>query len=293
MPPLVFPPEETDGDEIPPEISDSNPETPDTAHYLRKDDFYTLLLAGADNGYGGSDTIILASFDAVNKRVYGVSIPRDTKARIGNAYHKINAAYRAGGMALLSSTLSEQFGIPIDYTIEVRLDGFAKLIDEIGGVEFDVPMDMDYDDEAQDLYIHVSKGLQLLDGETALKVVRFRHNNDGTGYGNEDLGRIATQQNFLKAVARKLLSTQSLFKVDDFARIFRDCVKTELSVWNLMWFGKQAMSIGMDGIAFSTMPGSWTYPYIYTDKAAALDVINERLNPYKEDRLPEDLHIPD
>ena len=57
-------------------------------------------------------------------------------------------------------------------------------------------MNMDYDDPLQDLSIHFPKGMRHLDGAEALKVVRFRHNNDGTGYGSEDVGRMATQQNF-------------------------------------------------------------------------------------------------
>lgn len=289
LPPIVFPPaEEEEGS--PPLPAASAPGT--AAHQKRKKDFYTILIAGADQNNGGSDTIILAGFDAVNDRLYGLSIPRDTKTTAAGSIRKINAAYRIGGMPLLSSTVSSHLGLPIDYTVEVDLEGFAALVDAIGGVEFDVPLDMDYDDEMQDLYIHVPKGLQLLDGETALKVVRFRHNNDGTGYGNEDLGRIATQQNFLRAVAKKLLSPQSLFKLDECAKIFRQYVNTELTVRNLMWFGREALAIGVEGIDFSTLPGSWKYPYIYTDKEAALAVINAHLNPYEEDRRMEDLRIP-
>ena len=292
LPPLVFPPEE-DEEESPPVIAEDTAVPSDETHTIRKDNFYTILLAGADKGYGGSDTIILLSIDAENNRLYGVSIPRDTKAIIGGKSQKINAAYQLGRMPLLSSTISDQLGIPIDFTMEVQLDGFSRLVDAIGGVEFDVPLDMNYDDEAQDLYIHVSKGLQLLDGETALQVVRFRHNNDGTGYGSEDLGRIATQQNFLKAVARKLLTLRGLLQLKELAKVFEECVNTELTVRNLLWLGQEVLSIGMEGIEFSTMPGSWKYPYIYTDKAAALELINAHLNPYQEDRLPEDLHIPD
>lgn len=258
----------------------------------RKDGFYNILVAGADDHNGGSDTVILVSVDAKSHRIFGVSVPRDTKAVIGGKPYKINAAYKIGGMRRLAETVSEQMAIPIDYTVEVDLNGFAALIDAVGGVVFDVPLDMDYEDPKQNLSIHVSKGVQRLDGETALKVVRFRHNSDGTGYPDQDLGRIRTQQNFLKAAAKSMLSLSNLTKISDFVRIFQKCVKTELTAPNIAWLLREALSAGSDGIQFATLPGTWKSPYIYTDAESALELINAHLNPYKEDRTLADLQFP-
>ena len=72
----------------------------------------------------------------------------------------------------------------MDFTVTVDLDGFAALVNAIGGVDFEVPISMNYDDPYQDLHIHFSAGMQHLSGAEALKVVRFRHNNDGSGYGS-------------------------------------------------------------------------------------------------------------
>ncbi len=258
----------------------------------RKDGFYTILLAGVDDHNGGSDTVILLSVDSKQHRAFGLSIPRDTKAVLNGRPYKMNAAYKMGGMPLLARTISEQMSIPVDYTVEIDLAGFAAVIDAIGGVDFEVPLDMNYEDPAQNLEIHVAQGLQHLDGETALKVVRFRHNSDGSGYGDEDLGRIRTQQNFLKAAAKRLLSLNSLTKLDDMARIFQKYVKTDLTLLNLAWLGREAAQAGADGIQFATLPGTWKSPYIYTDAEKALAIINERLNPYLEDRTLDDLKFP-
>ncbi len=258
----------------------------------RKEKFYTFLLAGVDDGNGGSDTIIFASLDAVNKRFYGVSIPRDTKAIVNGKAYKINAAYKIGGMDLLARTVSDQFGVPVDFTIEIDLTGFSALIDAIGGVEFDVPLDMDYDDPEQNLEIHVKAGLQNLDGETALKVVRFRHNNDGSGYGNEDLGRIETQQRFLKTTAKKILSPSGVLKIDNLIQVFQRYVKTNLTVSNLAWLAREIFAIGPEHIQFSTLQGVWKSPYIYPDPDAALYFINEYFNPYQEKLTRQDLHFP-
>lgn len=161
------------------------------------------------------------------------------------------------------------------------------LVDAIGGVPFDVPINMNYEDPYQDLYIHISKGYQTLSGAEALKVVRFRE-----GYASQDIGRMETQQKFLKAVAKKMLTVENLDKVDDFVKIFNTYVETDLTLGNLAWLGKEAISMGADAITFSTLPGEWHSPYIYLAPEATLTLVNESLNPYVEDRVMEDLNIP-
>ena len=257
------------------------------SHRERKPNFYTILVSGLDNHNGGSDTNILVAVDAENNKIHGVSIPRDTKAVINGKNHKINFAYNSGGIDLLAQTLTDQLGIPVDYTVCVDLQGFVALVDAIGGVPFDVPIDMNYEDPYQDLYIHIPKGYQTLSGTNALKVVRFRE-----GYASQDLGRMETQQKFLKAVAKKMLTVENLDKVDDFVKIFNTYVETDLTLGNLGWLGKEAISMGADAITFSTLPGEWHSPYIYLDPEATLTLVNESLNPYVEDRVMEDLNIP-
>ena len=263
------------------------------SHLERKGGFYTILLSGLDDDNGGSDTNILMAVDTVNGYVYGVSIPRDSKAIIGGKAHKINYAYNKGGTELLASTVSEQLGIPVDYTVCVNLQGFTALVDAIGGVDFEVPINMDYDDPIQGLSIHFKKGMQHLSGADALRVVRFRHNSDGTGYGSEDLGRMQTQQKFLKAVAKKMLSFENLISNPrKYAEIFGQYVDTDLSVTDLAWFGMQVLGMGVDKIDFSTLPNEWKSPYIYLDPDETLALVNTYLNPYVEDRTAEDLNLP-
>ena len=193
---------------------------------------------------------------------------------------------------MLADTISQQLGIPVDFTVTVDLDGFEALVDAIDGVDFNVPINMDYDDPYQDLHIHFSAGMQHLTGEEALKVVRFRHNNDGSGYGSEDIGRMQTQQSFLKAVAQQTLTLSNLDKLDQFVKIFQQYVDTDLTLGNLAWLGKEAISMGAENISFSTLPNEWRSPYIYLDKEEVLTLVNTYLNPYVEDRTMEDLDIP-
>lgn len=258
----------------------------------RKQYCYTILLSGIDNDAGGSDTNILMRFDAVNKTIDLVSLPRDTLMRNG---HKLNYSYAKGGTQMLRDEIAALLGIPVDFSVSVDLKGFIELVDQIGGVDFDVPINMDYDDPYQDLHIHFQKGMQHLDGQQAMEVVRFRHNNDNTGYGGrQDIGRIGTQQAFLKAVAQKLLKAEN---VPAMAEVFLKYVKTDLTLGNLVWLGNEALNMGgMDAVSFHTLPGDGTGFYkgasVYVlDADAMLELVNSALNPYAEDISAEDMDI--
>jgi len=176
----------------------------------------------------------------------------------------------------------------VDYTVLVNLKAFQALVDAIDGVDFYIPINMDYEDPYQNLSIHFSKGMRHLTGAEALKVVRFRE-----GYASQDIGRMQTQQDFLKAVAKKMLTPASLTKLDDFCKIFAQYVKTDLTVGNLAWLGSEVIGMGAESIQFSTLPGEWKSPYIYLDQEEVLALVNQYLNPYTEDRTAEDLNIPD
>lgn len=273
-------------------VSSEDPSAPDTSRE-RKKDFFTILVSGVDDGNGGSDTNILVGFDAEGDTISCVSIPRDSGMYVNGKGRKINSAYNLGGTELLADSVSDALGIPVDFTVEVDLTAFVQLVDAIGGVDFDVPVNMDYDDPYQDLHIHLSKGYQHLDGKDAINVVRFRHNNDGSGYGTEDIGRIGTQQAFLKAVAKKMLTLSNVNKVGTFAKIFRENVDTDLSAENLAWLGKEAVAMGLDKLSFSTLPGEWSsrLNLWVLDPEETLNMVNTSLNPYAADRTAEDLHL--
>ena len=259
----------------------------------RKEYCYTILVSGLDDDNGGSDTNILVRFDAVGKSIDLVSLPRDTLLNHEWASNKLNFAYAKGGTELLRTEIENLLGIPVDFYVTVNLKGFIALVDQIGGVDFDVPVDMDYDDPYQDLHIHYKKGLQHLNGQQAMEVVRWRKNNDGVGYATADIGRIETQQAFLTQVAKQLLKIDN---VPAMAQVFFKYVKTDLTVGNLVWLGTEALGMGMDAVSFHTLPGDGTGYYrkesVYVlDPEATLTLVNEALNPYNEPITLEDMDI--
>ncbi len=245
---------------------------------------YTFLLAASDQSSGNADTIMVVTYDVPNGTVGVVSIPRDTLVK--RKMPKINAAYVGkDGATTLRDVVSDLVGFPIDYYITVDIKAFKALVNEVDGVDFYIPCDMDYDDPTQDLYIHYKEGMQHLDGAQALEIVRFRHNNDGSGY--TDVGRSQTQQKMLVAIAKKVLSFSSIPKFNSFVDIFTQYVKTDLSASDIAYFASNALTVDLStSLSTGTLPGDGTAKYkgvswcyrLYPEEC--LDMLNQTVNPY-------------
>ena len=271
-------PHETEQPEEEPE-----PDVPTEQPKALQDGVYNILICGTDDDGTRTDTIIIAHLDANDHTVALLSIPRDTPvATGGGGLMKINSVYAGGGkdgMERLAARLKDLLGFPVDGYVLVDLEAFQKTVDLVGGVEFDVPMDMNYEDPSQNLYIHLQKGLQTLDGEQAMGLVRFRK-----GYATQDIQRTQTQQQFLKALAKQCLSVSSLTKLREFADIFSQYVTTNLTTGNMVWFGKELLSCDFDNMKTYTAEGEGamingaSYYPLYAGKL--LSVVNEAFNPY-------------
>ena len=276
----------------------------------RKEDFYTFLVVGRDTGGGGNtDTILLVAYDVANQELNVMSIPRDTMVNVPWDIKRINSVYNMygggdKGIQALYKEVSQLVGFVPDYEVVVEWDAVGELVEAIGGVYFDVPRNMNYDDPTQNLHIHINKGYQLLDGEMAMGVLRWRQNNDGSGYVNGDIGRIATQQAFLKAVVSQCLQIKNVTKIQEFAKVFTNNVQTDLTLGNLVWFAEQAIFGGltMEKVNFITLPGNYTgyawsrfylnnQSYVLPDAEELIQIVNESFNPYLEDRTVSQLDI--
>lgn len=273
----------------------------------KSEDYYTVLILGRDTGGGGNtDTMLLASYDVTNQKATVMSIPRDTMVNVSWDVKKINSVYNMygggeKGIQALYKEIAQLVGFEPDYQVIVEWEAVGEIVDAMGGVYFDVPRDMDYEDPYQDLSIHLDKGYQKLNGEQAMGVVRFR---DGVnGYANGDIGRIETQQAFLKAVIEQMLQIQNVTKINQFAKVFQENVTTDLSFQNILWFAQQAIFGGLkvENVNFVTMPykgvSAWSRSYSqnlsYVVPVAddLLELVNNDLSPFKEVFTLSDLDI--
>lgn len=279
--------------------NDFSAEPDDEQGAERKEECYTFLLVASDQVSGNADTIILVTYDVNEKFIGMVSIPRDTLINPEDGfskYPKINSAYLRG-IDNLKSAVSDLLGIPIDYYVTVDTMGFIKLVDAIGGIDFNVPIHMYYEDPVQDLYIYFEPGLQHLDGEDALKVCRLRMNSDGTiAYPDYDIGRTRTQQNVLLAVAKKMINQPQAIK--EYVGILNAYVDTDLSLGNILWLLESVVKIDMESdVQTATLPGDGTVSFGNTKYCyqlfpeEVLQIVNDIANPYSESLRLDDLNI--
>ena len=234
---------------------------------------FTVLIMGVseDISVKLTDTIIVASYNPKTQKATLLSIPRDTfvgaNKNKATSYDKINALYQTKTKEKDTSpektlaAVNKITGLNITYYVVVSNNALVQLVDAIGGVEYDVPIDMDYDDSSQDLYIHLKKGYQKLNGEQAEWLVRFRHNNNGTSYpssyGNNDLGRMRTQREFLKVVAKQMIQLKNITKIGTFIDIFKENVQTNISNWSLMKdYIPYMVDFDIENIQTETLPGT-------------------------------------
>ena len=269
----------------------------------RRDYVYNILLAGTDAEGYRTDVMMVMSYDTVEQKVGVVSIPRDTITRRDSGNVKL--VYGSGGVEQRVEDISSMLGIPIDYYVQVNLQGFITLVDYLGGVELDIPLDMNYDDPTpgQDLHIHFTKGTHLLSGQEAMEAVRYRHDNtDSPNYeANQwysDVQRTQLQQQLLTNLAKKVLSWDSLTKITGFVEIFNENVETDLSLNEMLWFAQKALGLDPStGVETQTLEGrgdayyqgqSWCFEL---DPEKAVETVNRLINPYTRDLTLEDMDI--
>ena len=281
---------------------------PNVAKSGRKDGFYTFLVAGRDVASGSTDTILLFTFDTQNKVLKALSIPRDTMINTSSSSKRINSVYARNrgssdlpetervkrGMTALKQEVSKITGVYPDFYVFLEWEAVGELVDALGGVYFDVPFDMDYDDPYQDLHIHQKAGYRKLNGDDAMQVVRWRKNNTGNSGG--DVARIKVQQAFLSAVLDQCLQPSTLLKAPSLAQIFLDNVESDLSIGNILAFAQ--LAVGMDpenDVSFTTMPYASAW-YNGASMVTAVEdellvILNDGINPYVDEIQSSDLQL--
>ena len=293
-PPVV----EQPGQEDP--VQPVDPEEPAVEPLERREGVYNVLLAGTDAEGYRTDTMMVLSYDTKAQTVGVVSVPRDTLIdRSGSESPKL--VYGKGGVEQRVKDISDMLGVPIDYYIKVNLRGFVAVVDYLGGVDFYVPCDMNYDDPYQDLHIHFKEGMQHLDGQEVMEVARFRQNNkdeNGNATGYWDTGRTETQQKLLIALAKKVLSWNSLTKINGFVEIFNEYVSTNLSLTDMLYFASQAIYVDTaSGVQTATLTGDGDVRHkgqsycFQLDEQSTLDTVNALINPYTRDLTLDELNI--
>lgn len=214
----------------------------------------TCLFLGVNGNL--TDFIMLGQYNPNTREIALLSIPRDTNVGNNSVDGKINSAYSSRGMDKLKKQVTEITGIEIDYHVLFKTKILRQVVDKIGGVTVDVPINMNYDDPYQNLYIHLKKGTQKLTGSQAEQFCRFRKNNDGSGYPGGDVERTKAQQKFIKAFIAELLKVDNVSKIPDLINIVLEGTKTNVTLDVAKEYIDDVIALKTDRITTNTLPGS-------------------------------------
>ncbi|WP_100616810.1 LCP family protein [Bacillus cereus] len=194
---------------------------------------FTILIMGiedyaTDGQNGRTDSLMFATVNPKTKKISLMSIPRDSRVPIvgKGKEDKINAAHAYGGEEMAIKTVEGFLKVPVDHYIKIDFQGFKGIVDAVGGVTVDVPFDF-WERSDVDYYkkIQFKQGQQNLNGEEALAYVRMRKQDP-----NGDYGRAARQRQLLAAVAHKLNSTSTVFKIKDLTAVVGKYIKTDIPI---------------------------------------------------------------
>jgi LCP family protein required for cell wall assembly len=240
-----------------------------------------ILVLGADYRKGETkyrtDSMIVAHVDPKLKKIWLISIPRDTKVELkGHGTIKINAAHVYGGPEGAVEATERLTGLKMNHYVEVNFEGFKKAVDAIGGVWIDVPVEID--DIQADLSPghrakHVDAGYQRLDGEHSLTFVRARHQ-----FADQDFSRMKNQQLFFRALADSLVKTGNITKLPQVVSAVAPYIKTDMSLVEMIKMAQSLRGAGSQNIHTATLKGPWISPYIIVDPdqmAGLIKAMNE------------------
>ena len=234
---------------------------------LQKGDRITMLLLGTDGrdeefGPPRTDLMMLAILDRSPQRITLISIPRDLWVPIyGHGEGKINTAYFLGsldeqGTELAQRTVADLAGMPIHHVVEIDFHGFRTLIDEMGGIQVDVPEAIDDpfypDGHYGTLHLQIPAGLQLMDGELALRYARTR-------YGGTDQTRSSRQQTIIMAMREKALTPSQLALAPFHLRTVSNVVKSDLALGDFFALARFGRTLTRDQISMHTLSGDLTW----------------------------------
>ncbi len=260
-----------------------------------KGDKVNILLMGLDQDKIRADVVMVVSLDPEMEQINVLSLPRDTRVQYStNRYDKLNHAmgYKNPEETIIR-LVKQVTGMPIHYYCEVDFKGVKNIVDILGGVDFEVPCNMNYDDPVQNLHIHLKKGMQHLDGQKAHDMLRFRHNNDMTAsglYALGDEGRIDTTQKFLKALFEQKLKPEYLMKAPRLIDEIYDHVNTNFSLADATGYVKLLKKLNGDSLQTYTLPGEAKYigttSYFIYDRTKTEQLVLEKFG-YPEEEAKE------
>jgi len=272
---------------------------------------YNILILGVDDVSSSTDVMMIAHVDEQKGTLSVLQIPRDTyiNKNVGgykniskaNSMYAASLSYfkntvgqgnnqsRESALKDVTNQFTDALGVKVDFYVLVDTDAFVYMVDKIGGIEYDVPMNMDYDDDVQDLHIHLKAGKQKLTGDMAEQLIRYR-----SGYTKGDLDRMDLRANFINEMVKQVMKNIPEDSLVQIATELYGSIVTNAKVGEMIDMLKSIYGVDSSKVSIATLSGSpvqnpetelWAYYVV--NKTKAVEDINKYLNSDK-DIKPED-----
>ena len=264
----------------------------------KKEKVYALIV-GVDDDKTRTDTMMVACFDPETSDITMLSLPRDSKVtvpadrvkelhsiggqipssgvcKLNEVHHYAYLADKDRAVEFLQAQVEDLLGVKIDFYAKIDFAALTYLVEQIDGVEFDVPVRMYYHDPYQNLLIDLQPGVQVLNGDKAQQLLRFRSYPSG-----DDLARMKTQQEFIKAFIAQALTKDSIVKnIPAFVSAAIKYVDTDFNMTELPGYVKYLSSFSSDKITTYTLPIARTEiiggkDYVILDEAGCIDLVQD------------------
>jgi polyisoprenyl-teichoic acid--peptidoglycan teichoic acid transferase len=164
------------------------------------------------------------------------------------------------------NVMSKLFGIDIKYSAVINFQGFADVVDALGGVEVDVDMRMKYTDSADGTNIDLEEGVQVLSGDKALDFVRYRKSNNGKNMSS-DFERNARQSQVIGALTDKMKSFDGVTKIGSVIEAVGNNLTMDMPSKEIKNMMSTYLGMSREDITFIPLEGTWRSPYVYLDEA--------------------------
>lgn len=252
------------------------------------EDNVSLLIIGVDDseerGFeegSRSDTLMLATFNKKKENVKLLTIPRDSYVYVPEVgYHtKINHAHAYGGPTATIDAVESFLNVPVDYYIRLNFEAFVETVDTLGGIEYDVPYEMqEPDSNDKKNAIHLLPGFQNLNGEEALALARTRKYDS-------DIARGKRQQEIIKTIVKEASSASSVFKLDDLMEVVGKNMTTNLSFKEMRSFISYGLkksipisTVNLEGNGGKMDDGIWYFQVEEESRASITEELRKHLD---------------
>lgn len=236
------------------------------------DQVKNVVIMGTDKSGMRSDVIMVFSLSTQKRTISCTSILRDAKVNYNGRNIKITEAMSYGGESATIQAIKDITGLPVHDYVVFNFNAVKDVVDALGGVDFYVPQNMYYNDPEQDLYIDLKKGQQLLDGNKALQLLRFRK------YPTADIARTETQRNFIQAVFEQKANAKYIGSIPKIYSAINKNIKSSLSLAEIVNYANLISK--MDGPAFNNieLPYSLSSPFVIYNREEVRKIFSEHFN---------------